>query len=76
MPESGSDLDLTEKTVGPKRVGELCVEHFDSDGTAVTAVLSEVYRRHTSATELALERVAALQGICERGTSASHGIVR
>jgi hypothetical protein len=65
MLELSDDRDLTQKAVGPERGGELGVKYLDRDGAAVTEVLCQVDRGHPPASKLALERVAAAQGVRE-----------
>jgi hypothetical protein len=65
MLEPGNDVDLVEKAVGPQSMGQLGMEHFDRDGTVVSGILGKVNRGHTAVAQLALERVAAEQGLRE-----------
>jgi hypothetical protein len=49
------------------------LEHFESDSPLVTQVACEVDGGHATAPQLALEDVAASQGIGERRVDCGHG---
>ncbi len=73
MRQAGDRLDLTQETVGTQRMREVGLEHLESDSPPVTQVACEVDCGHAAAPELALEDVAAGQGIGERRVDCGHG---
>jgi len=66
MLELGREPDLPLEPVGPKRLGELGVEHLERDPPVVPHVERSVDRGHAAAPELALEHVAVSQRLGER----------
>ena len=67
MGEPGRDLDLAQEPSGAERRGELGAQDLQGDGAAVFQVLGEVDRRHPTATELVLDRVAPGEGGLQAG---------
>jgi hypothetical protein len=57
MNELRGDVDFAKKTVYPDDGGNGGIEHFDRNIPARMALLSEEHLRHSSSTELALDRV-------------------
>ena len=58
MREVSSDPDLAQKPLGTQCRREFRVEDFDSDGTVVPKVCSQVYGRHAARADLPLDGVA------------------
>ena len=65
--ETGGDLDLAQEPVGAERDCKLGAQDLQGDGAAVSQVLGEVDRRHPTATELVLDRVAPGEGGLQAG---------
>jgi hypothetical protein len=59
--EPGGEVDLALEALGAEARRELGVEHLERDGTPVLEVAGEENRGHATASELALDRVAAVQ---------------
>ena len=62
MGETGGDLDLAEKPLGPEGGGQLGTEHLHRDGAAVFQVLGRIDRRRAPAAELPLDCVTVGKG--------------
>ncbi len=62
MIETGRDPDLAQKSLGTQCSREFRVEDFDSDGTVVPKVCSQVYGRHATSAKWALDGVAIGEG--------------
>ncbi len=67
MIEPGDDLDLAIEPLWSERRGELGSEHLDGHLAAVLQIIGEVDRRHSPATQLALDGVTAGEGDAEAG---------
>ena len=72
MIQTRGDLDLPQKPVGSEPRRELRAEHLDRDRAAVLHVAGAVYDGHTTAAQLALDRVA----VRERGPEAGNRIAQ
>ena len=57
MLQLGDGRDLAAKALGAERRGEIGMQNLEGDGTLVLRVASEIDRRHSAASELALDRV-------------------
>jgi len=62
MLEVRGELDLAEEPLRAEGRRQLGPQHLDGDPPPVLGILGEVDRRHPTATELALNRVAAGEG--------------
>ena len=51
-------LDLSEKTLGGHRLGELWQENLDRDLAVVLKVESQVHRRHAAMADLLIDSIA------------------
>ena len=58
MGETGGDADLTQKSLGAQRGGDLRPQYLDRDFAAVLFFFGEIDRRHATAAQLALDGVA------------------
>ena len=56
--ELGRDLDLAQEAHDPDRGGDLRLQDFDRDPSAMLQVLREKHRRHAAAAQQALDPVA------------------
>ena len=61
MLQAGGETDLALKPLEPEPGRELLVQHLHGNGSVMAQVASEVDRRHASAPELPLDRVAPLE---------------
>src|SRR3989442_7752232 len=62
------DSDLTQEALDPEARGELGMENFDGDRSVVFQVCRQEDRRHPSAADRAVYRVA----VCEAGLQTSE----
>ena len=67
MLKLGSQVDLAEEALRSQAGGQLGMQHLESDLPVVTKVLRQIDRSHPAPTELALDRVARLQGVADQG---------
>ena len=73
--QPGRDLDLALEPLGAVRRDQLGVQHLERDGSVVAEVVREVDRGHAAPAELALDGVAALEGLFQRGWHAHGGLL-
>ena len=57
MIEPRGEVNLAKKSVGTERNREIWVKNFERDDAIVLDILCQVNRRHSAATELAIDRV-------------------
>ena len=62
MLQLGGRADFPEEPAGTDRSRNVGAEDFDRDQAIMLQVPREIHRRHPTATELALNRVAAGEG--------------
>ena len=65
--QPGGDLDLALEPGRALRRDQLGVQHLEGDGAVVAEVVREEDRGHAAPAELALDGVAALEGLFQRG---------
>src|SRR5665213_3513643 len=63
MLQIGCELDLLQKPLGAEHRGQFSVQHLDRDLAVMLEILGEVYGRHATRAELALDAVAIRHGI-------------
>jgi hypothetical protein len=63
--QTGGEVDLALEPLRAQRGRELRQQHLEGDRPLVTEVLGEVNRGHAAAPELALEGIAAGEGVAE-----------
>ena len=68
----GGDFYLFGKALRTEHGGEFGSQDFDSDFALVLQILSEVYVRHATLAEFALDPVAVGQGCREAGGDLGH----
>ena len=66
--------DLDEEPIGADDRGQLGMEYFDGDAPAVPDVLRQIHRRHPTAPELALDRIAVGEPGAEHAFQSRLGI--
>ena len=76
MLEAGGQADLPLEPFGAERDRQLGVQDLEGDVAVVLEVAREVDRGHAAAPELALERVAVLEGLRELGPNVGPGVTR
>ena len=59
MHELSRDLDLAQEAHNPDRGGDLGLQDFDRDPSAMLQVLREKHRRHAATAQNSLEPVTA-----------------
>lgn len=69
--QTGGELDLTEKTVGAERLGELGMEHLECHRAVVAKVVGQVHHSHPASAELAVDAVVLRE--CRLQTSQQTG---
>ena len=74
--ESGGDPDLPLEPLRAEGRREFGAQHLECDEAVVLEVPREVDRGHAPAAELALERVAAAQGVREGVRRCNQGLPR
>ncbi len=62
MVEVCRDLNLTQKTLGSQRRGQLGPQHLHRDLAVKLEVFGQVHRRHTPSADLPLDGVAVGEG--------------
>src|SRR5580765_7076136 len=65
VSQPGRDADLTQEALDPEDRSELGMEHLDGNRAAVFAVFRQEHRRHSSAADRAIDRVAVLEAFMQ-----------
>lgn len=80
MVQACRELDLTEKPLRPQRGSEIGMEHLERHNTVVPLVLREIDGCHSTAAELAVDKISAserssqpLKGKCQDFTDIVGG---
>src|SRR5207248_1731056 len=71
--ERRDDPDLPQESIDPELTRSAGVHDLDRDSPIVPEIAGEEHRRHASATDLALELVAAREHLAETGGGDGHG---
>jgi predicted Zn-dependent protease len=71
----GGELDLAIEALGPQALGQVRVQHLDSDFPVVLEVGGEIDRGHAAAPQLALDPVSTTESGLQAGESVGHGLV-
>jgi len=61
MVETGRELDLAQEPLRSERSREVGVEYLERNDPVVPAILREIYGRHASAPELAIDGIGAFE---------------
>jgi hypothetical protein len=67
MLQVRGDPDLREKTLDSENRAELRIQHFDCDRAIVAQIARQIDGGHPAGADLAIDRVATLQGRAELG---------
>jgi hypothetical protein len=62
MLKPGGQPDLPQESLGPKRSGQIGVEHLERNQAVVLQVMRQIHHGHAPVAELALDGVAVVQG--------------
>ena len=76
MLKASGELDLALESVRAQCGGEFRVKHLQGDTAVVLEISCVVNRRHPTAAELALERVAASEGGLQLSEEISQAVAR
>jgi hypothetical protein len=73
MLEPRRGLDLAQEPFAPEHRAEIRVQHLDGDFALVAQVMRQVNRGHAARAELALDPVAAGEGLRQAQRGVRHG---